>query len=217
MYSPKFFLESRINVLHQLIEGYPLASWVVQTNGELLVNHIPFELDKTQGEYGVLKGHVARANPVWCSLSQADLSVIIFHGPASYISPSWYPSKQQHGKVVPTWNYIVVHAQGKAVVIEEQAWLLRHIKQFTDSQEAAASMPWQVSDAPQAFIEQLSQAIVGIEIPITSLTGKWKLSQNRSLDDKLGVIAGLRAKGETGTQTMADIMQAEIDQTDIKD
>ena len=195
MYQPKHFEEVDTKILHELIRSHPLGAWVIQSEAGLTANHIPFLIDPDRGEFGTLVGHVARANPAWQSFSKAHHSLIIFQGAESYITPSWYPSKHEHGKAVPTWNYVVVHAHGMPRAIKDRDWLLQHLSQLTDRHENHQRQPWKVTDAPQEFIEQLLSAIVGIEIPITALAGKWKVSQNRPEADRLGVVAGLKTLG----------------------
>jgi transcriptional regulator len=210
MYVPKHHEESNVSVLHGLIKSHPLGTWVTQGGGELLANHIPFLLDATRGEYGTLVGHVARANPVWQSFSTSVSSVVVFQGAETYITPSWYPSKHAHGKAVPTWNYVVVHAHGLPRAIEDPAWLLAHINQLTTEHEAEQALPWKVSDAPQDFTERLVQAIVGIEIPVAKLVGKWKVSQNRPESDKLGVVAGLLGRNDAQSKEMASLVHQHV-------
>jgi len=204
MYVPAHFAETDVAVLHALIRAQPLGTWVTQGDDELVVNHIPFYLDAGKGEHGTLVGHVARANPVWKSLARAMPSVVIFQGPQAYISPSWYPSKQADGKAVPTWNYAVVHVHGRPQVIEDRVRLLDIVSVLTASQESGQAAPWQVSDAQADYIDKLLGAIVGIEIPIERLSGKWKVSQNRPLADRIGTAAGLDATGEGEAGRMAD-------------
>ncbi|MDR3415721.1 MAG: FMN-binding negative transcriptional regulator [Nevskia sp.] len=210
MYIPTHFEETDRAVLHALIRSHPLGTWVTLDGGELEANHIPFLLDADAGEYGTLVGHVARANPVWQSLSGQTQSLVVFQGAETYITPSWYPGKHDHGKVVPTWNYAVVHAQGMPRAIEDRDWLLRLVTRLTDTHEASRKQPWKVSDAPADFTERLLDAIVGIEIPIARIAGKWKLSQNRPDADKLGVAAGLLARGDAQSQEMASLLQRHI-------
>jgi transcriptional regulator len=198
MYLPKHFQEPNPAVLHALIKDHPLGAWVTYCDGELLVNHIPFLLDPSRGEHGTLIGHVARANPVWRVYSKEIASIIIFQGPQAYISPSWMPTKQETGKMVPTWNYAVVHAHGLPCVIEDRAKILQIVSTLTEVHEAGQAVPWAVSDAPPDYIEAMLGAIIGIEIPLTRLTGKWKVSQNRSTPDKQGVVAGLNGSGDAG-------------------
>lgn len=203
MYVPRHFEETDPTILQALIAAHPLGTWVTHTDGELNANHIPFMLDPHRGELGTLVAHVARANPVWSSLSAGVESLVIFQGGDAYISPSFYASKQVSGKVVPTWNYAVVHARGVARVVDDPAWLLRQLTSLTDIHESGMAAPWKVSDAPAGFVEGLLAAIVGIEIPLTALTGKWKVSQNRSVPDQLGIVAGLRNQNDTSSHDMA--------------
>lgn len=210
MYVPKHHEELDIPVLHALIRSQPLGAWVTQCDESLLANHIPFLLDQTRGEYGILVGHVARANPAWHSFSKSVNSVVIFQGPQTYITPSWYPSKHAHGKAVPTWNYAVVHAHGAPRAIEDRDWLLRHVNALTDVHEAGQALPWKVSDAPIDFTDRLLQSIVGIEIPIGKLVGKWKISQNRPEPDKLGIVAGLLARQDARSKEMAILVNGHV-------
>jgi transcriptional regulator len=210
MYTPKHFEERDITVLHALIRSHPLGAWVSQAEGALVVNHIPFLVDSTRGAYGTLIGHVARANPIWKSISSETASVVIFQGPQTYITPSWYPSKHAHGKAVPTWNYAVVHAHGAPRAIEDRDWLLKHVSELSDLHESERAVPWSVTDAPPDYVEAQLKAIVGIEIPISTLFGKWKASQNRSLPDKLGTIAGLYERGDANAKTMAELVQRHV-------
>jgi transcriptional regulator len=206
MYMPTHFEETRPEVLHQLVAAHPLATWVVQSGAELLVNHIPFLLDAERGPHGTLVGHVARANPVWQQLAS---SVAVFQGPQAYVSPNWYPSKHAHGKAVPTWNYAVVHAHGTPRAIESRDALLEIVTRLTRAHEAGQASPWAVGDAPADFLEQMLKAIVGIEMPIERLVGKWKVSQNRSLPDRLGTAAGLRQQGDAQSLAMAELVSPE--------
>jgi transcriptional regulator len=210
MYIPAHFAETTTAVLHALIRSHPLGAWITHNDGELLANHIPFLIDTTRGEFGTLVGHVARANSVWQSFSTTVTSMVIFQGAETYITPSWYPSKQSHGKAVPTWNYAVVHAHGMPRAIEDHDWLRAHLAQLTDTHEHNEPLPWKVSDAPRAFIDQLMNAIVGIEIPISKLVGKWKVSQNRPEPDKLGVLTGLIARGDDQSVAMAELVREHV-------
>ena len=184
MYVPPHFAETDPEVLRALIRAHPLGTWVVPADGTLIVNHIPFLV---RGD--TLVGHVARANDVWKRLGAE--SVVVFQGAESYISPSWYATKQEHGKVVPTWNYAVVHAHGIPRAIEDRDWLYALVTELTDSQESSRSAPWKVTDAPDEYVRATLSAIVGIEMPVTRLVGKWKSSQNRSEADRAGVSAQL--------------------------
>jgi transcriptional regulator len=195
MYRPPAFREDQLEVLQALIGSHRLATLVTHGPGGLLANLVPFTLDRTRGERGVLRAHLARANEQLADLGAGAEALVIFQGAESYITPSWYPSKQEHGKVVPTWNYVVVEARGRPAVIEDAAWLRTQINELTNAQEAARSHPWAVGDAPDAYIESQLKGIVGIEIPIDRLEGKWKVSQNRPEGDRAGVVEGLAADG----------------------
>jgi len=203
MYLPAHFEETRPTVLHALVRAHPLATWVVQGGDGLLVNHIPFLLDAGRGPHGTLVGHVARANPVWRSLG---VGVAVFQGAQAYISPSWYPSKRAHGKVVPTWNYAVAHAHGTPRAIESRDEVLAIVTRLTRTHEADSAVPWAVGDAPADFVEQMLTAIVGIEIPVERWVGKWKVSQNRSAPDRLGTVAGLQQRGDAQGLAMAALV-----------
>src|ERR1044071_1561442 len=176
MYSPQQFEETRLEVLHELVRAHPLGTFVILAGSELSANHVPFLLRAEQGANGTLCGHVARTNPLWKQLDSEIEALVVFQGPESYITPSWYPSKHADGKAVPTWNYAVVHAYGKPRAIEDADWLLEHVTQLTEVHEAGQALPWQVSDAPKDFTDQMLSRIVGIEIPISKLQGKWKVS-----------------------------------------
>jgi transcriptional regulator len=209
-YLPTHFEETDTATLHALVGAYPLATWVVLHQGELLVNHIPFLLDADRGEYGTLVGHVARANPVWQALAAGATSVAVFTGPQAYVSPNWYPSKHVHGKAVPTWNYATVHAHGVPQAFDEPARLLALVTRLTQTHEAGQALPWQVADAPADYIASMLKAIVGIEIPVTRWVGKWKVSQNRPAADRQGVAAGLMEQGsETAAQMAALVLRGE--------
>lgn len=206
MYVPKCNEENDISVLHALIKTKPLGMWTSIVDGEIEINHIPFVLHENQGEFGTLVGHVARPNSIWAKYSKESDSVVVFQGEQAYITPSWYPSKHKHGKAVPTWNYVVVHAHGRPKIIEDPERLLNHLNELTDVHENEQALPWKVSDAPEQFIDKLSKAIVGIEIPISQITGKWKLGQNKSEPDKKGVYAGLLSTNEAEAQGLASKM-----------
>jgi transcriptional regulator len=199
MYTPKPNEETRVDVMHALVRAHPLGTWTLLGADDLLTNHVPFLLDAGRGPYGTLVGHVARANPVWRSPPTAVRSVVSFQGPQAYVTPSWYASKREHGKTVPTWNYAVVHARGLPTFIEDRAWLLAHVSRLTDAHEAAEPAPWSVADAPAEYTERMLGAIVGVEIPIERLLGKWKTSQNRTHADKVGVVAGLHDRGDAAS------------------
>jgi transcriptional regulator len=180
---------------------------VTVTPGGLDANHIPFEVDPEPAPLGTLRGHVARANPVWRDSRDAEV-LVIFQGPGAYISPAWYPTKQESGKVVPTWNYAVVHAHGRLRAIEDRAWLRAFVETLTNRHEAGRATPWQVADAPADYIESMLGGIVGIEVAVSRLAGKWKVSQNRPAHDRTGVVEGLSREGGAAAVAMADIVRA---------
>lgn len=206
MYVPKHFEESRVDVLHEFIRQHPLGMLVASTPDGLEACHVPFLLDPQPSPHGTLRCHVARANPIWQHLQSGAPVLIAFQGANSYISPAWYASKQVHGKVVPTWNYVVVQAHGTATVTHDREPLLRLVEQLTREHESARTAPWQVSDAPADYLDKMLGAIVGLEIPITRLTGNWKLSQNRSAEDRDGVIRGLETEQRVAAP-VADLMK----------
>jgi transcriptional regulator len=182
MYLPAHFREERVPVLHDLIRRYPLATLVTMGADGMTANHIPMIVAEGPAPFGSLVGHVARSNPVW---RESEPSVLaIFSGPEHYISPSWYPTKQEHGRVVPTWNYAAVHAYGELRIHEDREWLRELVTRLTDTHEAQFERPWKVTDAPAAYVDGLLKAIVGIEIRITRMEGKWKMGQNRSDADR---------------------------------
>ena len=209
MHIQRQFNETRARVLQNLIRSNPLATFIVQ-HEELMVNHFPLVLTDG-GEYGVLQGHVPRSSELCAALSQGLSAIAVFQGPQGYISPSFYPSKREHGKVVPTWNYAVAHAHGVATIEQDPAWLLQHLNQLTDQQEREQTTPWEVADAPPEFTEKMIEQIVGIQLPIDKLVGKWKMSQNRSAADQLGVVEGLRTRGTNVDLAMAQMIMAERD------
>ena len=201
MYLPAHFEEKRPEVLHTLLRTHPLGL-LVTLNGaaQLQANSVPFVLDADPaGGPGILRAHVARANPLWRGAAGgapgATESLVVFQGPQAYVSPSFYPSKAEHGKVVPTWNYVMVQARGRLRAIEDAAWLHAFVTRLTERHESNRIRPWAVSDAPADYIETMLGAIVGIEIVLSALTGKWKVSENRSAADRAGVVQGLREDG----------------------
>ncbi|MEL7374332.1 MAG: FMN-binding negative transcriptional regulator, partial [Pseudomonadota bacterium] len=166
MHTPKIFRQSDLAEIHGLIETHPLGALITTGTDGLEANHIPFELDRDAGQYGTLLGHVARANPVWQTESQEVL--VVFQGANTYVSPGWYASKQVHGKVVPTWNYVVAHAYGTLRAIEDRDWIRSHMERMTNRHEAASPTPWQVSDAPEPFTARMLRAVVGVEITLAA-------------------------------------------------
>jgi len=220
MYLPAQFEVTDKTALHGVIEKYPLGTWIVSSgldsnsdlNADLTINHIPFLLDEACAEHGTLVGHVARANPIWRLLKTRHTSAVVFQGEQGYVSPSWYASKQEHHRAVPTWNYAVVHAHGMARAIEDRDWLLRLVTRLSNKHEADQPTPWQISQAPAEYIEKMLETIVGIEMPIDKLVGKFKLSQNRSRADQQGVISGLQQVGNADSLAMAELIKHQLDE-----
>jgi transcriptional regulator len=203
MYQPPHFREDRLEVQHALIRAQSLGLLITAGPGGLQANPVPFLIDADGSERGTLRAHLARANPQWHELAAVAECLVVFQGSQTYISPSLYPTKHEHGKVVPTWNYITVHAWGRPQVIDDVAWLRRQVDDLTSHKEGSRPAPWSVSDAPEPYVAAQLKGIVGIEIPIARIEGKWKVSQNRPASDQAGVVAGLRGSGND-----AEIMAA---------
>lgn len=211
MYLPGQFEETRREVLHAHMRANPLATLVTVDGGALTANHIPLRVSAEAGDHGVLHGHVARANPLWRTLAEGVPALAIFQGPDLYISPSLYATKRETEKVVPTWNYAVVHAHGTLRAIDDPAWLRRFLDDLVDEHESRRTAPWKITDAPAPFIDQQLRAIVGIEMVVSRLVGKWKVSQNRVPADQRSTIAGLRAGGTHDEIRMADLIERAIE------
>jgi transcriptional regulator len=210
MYLPPHFEESRPELLHQLMHEYALGVLVTLGPDGLVANHLPFEHDPEPSPYGTLRVHVARANSVWRDSSNEVEALVVFQGPQTYVSPAWYPTKSETGHVVPTYNYLVVHAYGPLVVHDDPAWVRSLVGRLTRRYESAREDPWDVADAPADFIETQLRAIVGIEIPITRLLGKWKASQNRPLADRHAVARALEERGDASSLAMAEAIEDSI-------
>jgi transcriptional regulator len=197
MYQPYAFREERLETLHALIRAHPLATLITAGTGGLIANLVPFILADTgdTGDKGTLRAHIAKANDQVDALKAGAETLVVFHGPEAYITPSWYASKKEHGRVVPTWNYAVVQVRGTPRIVEGTDWLRAQIAALTSAQEDQRSEPWKVTDAPEPFIEGQIRAIIGVEIPILAIEGKWKVSQNRSVADRQGVYQGLHDEG----------------------
>ena len=206
MYLPPYHQLPDPEIAYTLIETEALGAWVCHAPSGLIANHVPFVLDRTRGPHGTLLGHVSRGNSVWRNLTDTTPSVVLFQGAQSYITPNWYPSKVAHGKVVPTWDYVVAHAHGTARVVEDPAWMLDMLNRLTNAQEAGQPAPWRVGDAPPNFIEKLLRGIVGIEIPIDRLEGKLKASQDEDLQDRHGTVAGLQSTPHDRARTLATLI-----------
>jgi transcriptional regulator len=205
MYARSEAKEDRVDVLHKAMRDIRLGTFIVADDtGTPQAAHIPFVL-KT-GDDTVLECHVARANPIWKLMAQPRQVLVIFQGPQAYVRPGWYPAKKEHGKVVPTWSYVSIHARGFASQMDMPT-LLQHVRELSDEQEHGQPMPWSVDDAPEGFIAALARGIVGLRIPVASLDGVWKLNQHRSEADRLGMIDGLDEQAVDDARDLAAIMR----------
>ena len=194
-------------MLARAIRDIQFALLVTAVDGAYHASHIPMVLKHADGAL-TLEGHVARSNRHWTVLASKPASLAVFQGPQAYVSPSWYETKRQHGKVVPTWNYVVVHAHGPLEIVEEQDWLLAHLGDLVAANESSREQPWAISDAPADFVDAMTRAIVGLRLTVRRLEGKWKMSQNRSQADRLGTMAGLSVSADPEDQAVAAIMRA---------
>ena len=207
MYTPSAFRQNDLPTLHALIDQVRLAVLVSHGESGIQASHLPLLLIPEEGEFGTLYGHFARGNEHWRTLTGGAEALAIFQGVDAYVSPSYYPSKAEHGKVVPTWNYTAVHASGCVEVFDDADRLLTLVSRLSDRQEASRSQPWAVSDAPRDYIDGLLKAIVGFAMPIQKLEGQWKLSQNRSNADSEGVREGLAAADRVGDRQTSEVMK----------
>jgi len=208
MYIPQQFEETRVDVMHELIRAYPLATLVTYSSGELNANHIPLYLSVSPEPYGSLYGHIARANPLLNEIADGVETLVIFKGLDSYITPSWYATKLETGKVVPTWNYAVVHAYGILRIEENSSRLRSQLEALTDQNESSFPQPWAVSDAPSEYIEQMMEAIIGVEIVVTKMLGKWKVSQNQPTKNQVSLISGLKSSDLSDLDAMGKLVEA---------
>ena len=211
MYIAKHHQLNDREAILSLIESAPLGAWVCAGQDGLIANHVPFFLDRDKGPSGTLIGHVSRVNKVWQKLDGKTSSIVLFQGPQAYITPGWYPGKTAHGKVVPSWNYAVVHAHGIARAIDDRDWLLDMLNRLTTAHESAQAMPWRISDAPADYIDKLLRGIVGIEISIDRLEGKLKASQDEDLPDRIGTVHGLQQAPSTEAHAMAKWVRKAIE------
>jgi transcriptional regulator len=208
MYQPDHFRVDDVPQMHGLMRDRPFAA-LISGAASLFASHLPTVL-KEEGPYGLVECHLARANPHWRDLAEGGEALMIFQGPEGYVTPNWYPSKAQHGKAVPTWNYAVVHAYGRPEVMHDPDWLLRHVTELTAQQERGEAKPWLPSDAPATYIASMLRGIVGFRFAITRLEGKWKMSQNRETQDQAGVVKGLTMRGEGDDLALAKIIASQI-------
>ena len=207
MYVPAHFAETRKEVLHSRIVQHPFGTLITHGSSGLDANHIPFELAAEDGELGVLRAHVARANPVWQEVANGDEVLVVFHAGDAYISPNWYPSKHELHKQVPTWNYMVVHAHGRMTILDDERYVRGVVGRLTRTHEASEPKPWKMGDAPKDYVDAMVKAIVGIQVEITRLVGKSKLSQNKEARDIQGAAEALKSNGES---QLADAMLAGV-------
>lgn len=207
MYVPPAFRQDDLPTLHATIAGSRLATLVTAGPDGPVATHLPLLLDAADGPYGTLIGHFAKPNPHWQEAEAATTaSLAIFQGADAYVTPAWYPSKQDAGKAVPTWNYVAIHAYGRLEIFHDADALLAVVGRLSDRFEAGRPHPWSVADAPESYIAAMLKGIVGVRLRIERLEGKWKLSQNRSTADRAGVVAGLRDETEAGAAEVADLM-----------
>lgn len=206
LYLPTQFNETRVDVLHALMRARPLCTLVTTVESGLLADHLPVETSHEPAPFGSIRGHIARANPLWRGYRAGTPSLAIFQGPQVYISPSFYPSKARTGEVVPTWDYAVVHASGTLRFIDDCEWLRSLVAGLTRSHEMPRAEPWKIDDAPATYIDKMLKLIVGFEFSIASLSGKWKVSQNRAAEDRQGVIQNLRGAADADSRAIADML-----------
>jgi len=207
LYNPPMFRETRPEELGGLMAAHPLAVLVTISSQGLGASHLPLLFDAAEGPLGVLRGHMARANQQWREYTAASEALAIFSGPEHYISPNWYVSTKESGKVVPTWNYITVHVRGTLTFTTDAAWLLENVRALTNEHEKMMSKPWRVEDAPPEYIGKMLEAIVGVELAITAIEGKWKVSQNRALEDRISAVAGLESVATPEAVQMAQLVK----------
>jgi transcriptional regulator len=207
MYIPQANAEDDLPTLQEFVRKHSLCALITQTETGMVASHIPMVLHEEASGFGVLRGHVARANSQWHSFASEE-ALGIFTGPQHYISASWYPGKKTHGREVPTWNYVAVHVYGRLRAVEDPDWLFAHLRSLTDTNEVIAEIPWRVEDAPPGFISNLSRAIVGLELQVSRVEGKWKVSQNRSDHDAEAVSQALDGLGTPESAAMSDLVRA---------
>lgn len=207
MYTPPAFREDRPKVLHAWIRAHPLGTLVTHGAAGFDAQPVPWWLEVSATESVRLLGHVARANPLWKTPPAQAEVLVIFAGPGQYISPGWYPTKQEHGRVVPTWNYVAVHAHGRLVFHDDPAWIRGQMERLTGQMEATQPQPWTLAEAPPDYLEALLATVVGVEIVVDRLEGKWKLSQNQPEVNRAGVVAGLVGRGDPAASKMARLVE----------
>jgi transcriptional regulator len=208
MYVPAHFEEDRVPVLHAAMREIGFAALVTVGAEGIIASHVPMLLDPEPAPFGTLVGHLSRENPQWRSMTAGIEALVMFLGPQAYVTPSWYPTKQATGKVVPTWNYIAIHAYGALRFIDDADWSRAHLTKLTQAHELSRPKPWAVTDAPASYVDGMLKGIVGFEMPIARLQGKWKMSQNKPAADRAGAADGLARDGNSGAAAVAAIMTA---------
>ena len=206
MHIPKKFRQEDTNKLIALIRDFPFATLIGSNESGAHVMHLPLLIKSEDGQSYSLNGHIAKVNPFWQQIKQGDNVVAVFHGSNCYISPNHYPTKLEHGKAVPTWNYVVVHAEGNIKFRHDKEWLYTHIDELSQQHEQKSEKPWSINDAPEDYIQKMLPAIVGIEISINNIEGKWKLSQNQPEKNQQGVIQGLMDSKNPNAQAIVKMM-----------
>ncbi len=204
MYQPRLHRVDDLALQQAFMRAHPLALLTTCGQAGLMANLVPFHLDEAEGKLGTLRAHIARANPHWREADGAREALVVFQDPGVYVTPSWYATKRVTGEVVPTWNYVCVQARGVLRAIDKREWLRRQIDALTADHEASRAAPWSPADAPADFLDKMMAAVIGLELTITGIEGKWKVSQNRTASDRAGVIEGLRAAGDEASARMAE-------------
>jgi transcriptional regulator len=208
LYLPENFKVDDLPALHEAIRQIAFGTLVTQGSAGMEASHVPMLIDPEGGRYGTLHGHIARANPQWERITAGAEALAMFVGPQGYITPAWYATKRATGKVVPTWNYVAIHAYGRPTFFDDSERLRTLVTRLTNTHEAPRSAPWAVTDAPPAFIDGMLRAIVGFELPVERLEGKWKMSQNRPAEDRQGVLEGLAREGGPREAAVAETIRA---------
>ncbi len=193
--------------MHELMRMHPFATLISIQNGEIVADHLPLVLHEDLSQSGTIRGHVAKSNPLWNNRADICSVVAVFQGPQAYITPSWYASKKVHGKVVPTWNYVVVHARGTLTMVDDETWLSEHLIEITNKHERHLVDPWKVSHAPDNFIERKLKGIVGVELVVEKLEGTWKVSQNKDEKDRAGIQKGLELENTCEAKAIAELVE----------
>ena len=209
MFMPEHFRVEDVAEMHALMRAHPFAALVSMTPSGLYGTHLPTVL-KEEGPCGTIECHLARANPHWKDLAKGEEAMMIFQGADGYITPNWYATKAQTGKAVPTWNYAIVHAYGRPAIMNDKDWLKRHVTELSDQQERTEAHPWKVADAPETYVDVMLRGIVGFRFEITRLEGKWKMSQNREMRDRVTTADGLERRGRNEHAQVAEVIRAHM-------